>query len=72
METKSFMAIFLIFCLVLSPTLPSDAARFNQRELLQDDGPICPACVCCPDYIPIPGRCCPCCPEFPPPTANSP
>ncbi|KAF5203350.1 Calmodulin-binding protein 60 a [Thalictrum thalictroides] len=61
MDTKSFMTIFLIFGLVLiSPTLPSDAARFNHRELLQR--PICPACVCCPGQISIPGRCCRCIP----------
>ncbi|KAF5203351.1 hypothetical protein FRX31_007057 [Thalictrum thalictroides] len=59
MESKSIMLTFLILCLVLSPTLPSsEAARFNQRELLQRR-PICPACVCCPGPVP-PGGCCRC------------
>ncbi|KAF9591031.1 hypothetical protein IFM89_001241 [Coptis chinensis] len=60
MEIKFFVATIFIFCLVLSPALPSDAARFNQRELLQRR-PICPACLCCPNAKTPVGSCCPCC-----------
>ncbi|KAL6335735.1 hypothetical protein AAG906_039498 [Vitis piasezkii] len=58
---RSILLTIFIFAMVLSPMVSScDAARFTQRELLQEDeGPICPACVCCSPAPP--GGCCPCC-----------
>ncbi|KAJ0074848.1 hypothetical protein Patl1_33907 [Pistacia atlantica] len=65
-NAKSFLVTLLIFAMVLSPLqLPCEAARVQglDRVLLQD-GPVCPACVCCAPAPP--GGCCPCfCPDSP-------
>ncbi|KDP40831.1 hypothetical protein JCGZ_24830 [Jatropha curcas] len=46
---KSVLVTLFIFAMVLSPAIPSEAARLNHRDLLQTTTrpPICPACVCC-------------------------
>ncbi|EEF46349.1 uncharacterized protein LOC8281613 [Ricinus communis] len=56
---KSSFVTFLVFAMILSPIIPSEAARLNHRDLLQTRPPICPACVCCAP--PPPGSCCRCC-----------
>ncbi|EEF46348.1 conserved hypothetical protein [Ricinus communis] len=67
---KSFLVTLFIFAMVLSPMIPSEAARMNQRDLLQTNEPIfCPACVCCSP--PPPGQCCDCC-ATPVPDTGSP
>ncbi|CAK9165321.1 unnamed protein product [Ilex paraguariensis] len=55
---KSTLVTLMIFAIVFSPMLSSEAARFTHRELLQRP-PLCPACVCCEP--PPPGSCCRCC-----------
>nr|DAD44533.1 TPA_asm: hypothetical protein HUJ06_002763 [Nelumbo nucifera] len=59
----SMMATLLILALVLSPVLPTEAARFTNNELfgrtLLQEEIICPACVCCTPAPP--GECCECC-----------
>ncbi|KAJ4717994.1 Cell division cycle protein-like protein [Melia azedarach] len=64
---RSVLLTLFIFAMVLSPMLPSEAARFPanglggvmllRRPAVPPPAP-CPACVCCAPAPP--GRCCPC------------
>ncbi|KAM3267897.1 hypothetical protein P3S67_031882 [Capsicum chacoense] len=55
---NTILATIIIFMLVLSPIVPSNANGLTRREVLVRRS-ICPACVCC--QPPPPGSCCSCC-----------
>ncbi|WCJ39675.1 hypothetical protein M5689_020646 [Euphorbia peplus] len=59
---KFVLVTFFIFAMVLSPIIPTEAARMNTRGLLQKtggDSVVCPLCVKCCSPAP-PGSCCDC------------